>query len=842
MNTIKNFFSILCLMICCTFAARSVGGTPLVAGKFLGGVGNDAVVDLARLPNGDIVVCGNVASEVTISDVSGVSTSPLGGQDGFLAVLSSDLRTVKAFTYVGGRGMDSVVACAVGPEGRIVVCGVTESEDLKTTQPCVDPTYSSNRDGFVQFYSSDLTKLIYGTFINGSGDDTPLDMKVDDVGHTYICGRTTSIQGLPFTNAIEPMHKGSQDGFLIKLSLSGAQVVYGTYVGGAADDVFTRMAIREDGAVLLTGWTSSTDFQMAPKKTNPWGWPSSEKPYDDSYNGGRKDAILTLVGADGSNLIFSTFIGGKDEDEGRAVGFDGQNNPVILGNTKSSDLPVTAGRQQNIVGGIDGFIATLSSEGKTLLTSSYFGGNGDDIVQTAAWSSGSQFYVMGSTTSRDWSAIGSGTTGLVGGLKDMFLIRVSASQLSYVTTIGGTAAEDNVRMILDDRGDIYATSASSSPKMYVGIDTIENNGPNTTWDGLVVKWAFGTVALSTPTSSTKACQNQNITVTWYTADINNQEIFRLDYSTDRETWTKIVDSITTRTYLWNPGELDPTKPYWIRLRSGRGHRASNDLPLRIGAATDIVEQPQSVELCSGEPLTLTVQATGEELTYQWKRNGVDLSGQTAPSLSVNQVSSSSAGTYTVSVAGSCGQVLSTPAMVRIVESTVMTEQPKDAELEAGEQLELVVKANIATAEYQWFKDDVALPGETRPRMVIAAVKMADAGVYYCTATASCGNVTSTRATVRVNEPTTYVDEGNAITTSITPQPAVDRITVRLNGNGDTQYRLRDIMGRTVMFVSVGHIQGDGVLDIDVSSCVAGTYILDIQSGRDRHANVVSISR
>lgn len=828
-------------MVCCAVAARSVGGTPLVAGKFLGTVGNDAIVDLARLANGDVVVCGNVPSEVSISDVPGVDTSPLGGQDGFLAVLSPDLRTVKAFTYVGGRGMDSVVACAVGPDGRIVVCGVTESEDLKTTQPCVDPTYSSNRDGFVQFYSSNLSKLTYGTYINGNGDDTPLDMKVDGLGHTYICGRTTSIQGLPFTNAIESMHKGAQDGFLIKLSLSGALVVYGTYVGGSADDVFTRMAIREDGAVLLTGWTSSTDFQMAPKKTNPWGWPSSEKPYDDSFNGGRKDAILTLVGADGSNLIFSTFIGGKDDDEGRALGFDGQNNPVILGNTKSSDLPVTAGRQQNIIGGIDGFIATLSSEGKTLLSSSYFGGNGDDIVQTAAWSSGSQFYVMGSTTSRDWSAVGAGTSSVIGGLKDVFLIRVSASQLSYVTTIGGTAAEDNVRMILDDRGDIYAACASSSPKMYVGIDTIENTGPNTTWDGLVFKWAFGTVALSTPTSSTKVCQNQNVTVTWYTADINNQEIFRLDYSTDREVWTNIVDSVVSRTYQWNPGRLDPSKPYWIRLRSGRGHRASHDLPLRIGPTTDILEHPQSVELCSGESLTLTVQAAGEELSYQWKRNGTDLTGQTSSTLFVQDVTLSSAGTYTVSVVGSCGQVLSTPASVKIVESTVMTEQPNDADLEEGERLELVVKANIVSAEYQWYKDNVVLNGETTPRLVIPAVTMDDAGAYHCVASASCGTATSTRAVVRVTETVTRVDDGSLVVSSVSPQPASDRLTVRFRGEGATEYRLRDVMGRTIIVTSVGALYGDVILDIDVSTCAAGTYILDIVSGSSRTSECISIS-
>lgn len=842
MVLIKNLLLIVALTVVSTVAARSIGGTPLVGGMFFGGVEDDAVVDVAQLPNGDVVICGNLSAPVVVPDVPGVDRNPLGGMDGFLAVVSSDLRTIKAFTYVGGRGMDSVVACAVGPDGRVVVCGVTESQDLKTVQPCINVTYSANRDGFLQFFSSDLSRLTYGTFINGHGDDTPLDLIVDEEGHTYICGRTTSQQGMPLTNAIENKHKGGQDGFLLKISISGGQVVYGTYVGGASDDVFTSMALREDGAVLLTGWTMSTDFQMAPRRTNPWGFPTGDKPYDDSFNGGRRDAILTLVSGAGSNLIFSSYFGGKDDDEGRAVGFDSQNNPVIIGITKSSDLPVAAGRQQSIAGGVDGFIATLTSDGKSLSSASYFGGNGDDIVQTAVWSSGNQFYVMGSTTSRDWSPNGAGTTAVVNGLKDLFLIRVSASQVSYATTIGGLAQEDNVRMILDKRGDVYAACASSSPRMLVGIDTIQNNGPTATWDGLVVKWAFGTVALSTPTSSSKICQNQSVTVSWYTADINNQEVFRLDYSTDRRTWTRIVDSLTTRSYHWNPSGLDPSKSYWVRLVSGRGHTAVHDMPLRIHAATEIISHPINTELCSGESLTLSVEARGDDLLYQWKKNGIDIAGQTAQTYTIGAASPSIAGSYTVVVKGQCGQVASSPAIVDVVASPIITEHPKNVELEVGNRLELITKANIVTAEYQWYRNDEAIVGETSPRLVISSVKMSDAGLYNCTAKAACGVATSTKASIVVRDSETIIASIVTGALSVMPQPASDFISVKFLGDGVSEWRLRDVMGRTAHQNVTEPHHGESLHMFDVSTIPVGTYVLEIRSGQYRYVDVVVVSR
>lgn len=741
----------------CSSSLYASGGSPLVAGQFIGGIGADNITDLTRTPSGDIVVCGNISSAITIGDAAGANTTGLGGEDGFLAILSSDLRTVKAFTYVGGSGPDSVVACAVRPDGKIVVCGVTESVDVTTTQPCIDPTFSSHRDGFLQIFQSDLSALTYGTYINGNRDDVPLDMAVDQAGAIYICGKTTSTNDLPLTNSLQPQSKGSQDAFILKLSPSGTQVMFGTYLGGAGDDAAVRLALRQDGAVLVTGWTESSDFTVAPNVVPPFPWsPGGERPYDGTFNGGRRDAFLAMYGADGAKLIFSTFFGGNEDDEGRVVGFDAQNNPVLFGITRSRDLPVTAGRQQDVAGGIDGFIASFSTEGKTLLTSSYFGGNGDDIPQACALVIGGQFYVMGSTTSRDWLSEGAGTSTTIGGARDMFLIRVSASQLGYVTLIGGSGIEDGVRMILDDNGDIYATCGSTSPRLPVGIDTTTNAGPVNTSDGLIIKWAFGTVSLLSPTTTTSICQGQNVNFTWTTTEIGAQVHFALEYSTDRRSWTSLADSLTTRALMWMPRELDPGVEYWFRLKSSRGHVHATSKALRVGRETKISILPDHVEVCAGEPINLMVSAEGDFVTYQWKRDGVDIPNATANIYSITASDNSAEGTYAVLVSGRCGSLTSQPVSVRVVATTEIVRQPEEQSLQSGDRLELTMEANVQTADYQWHRNGSPIPHATTPSYVVEAVTTEHDGVYRCVVTASCGVVTSSAVRVRVDTTTTSI--------------------------------------------------------------------------------------
>ncbi|HRK03616.1 MAG TPA: immunoglobulin domain-containing protein [Chlorobiota bacterium] len=746
---------------CVAMPVYAGGGSSLVAGRFFGGSGMDNIVDLARTSSGDIVVCGNITESFDVGDTRGAYTIGLGGEDGFLAILSSDLRTVKAFTYVGGSGKDSVVACVVRHDGRIAICGVTESVDITTTQPCIDPTYSSHRDGFLQIFSNDLRELSYGTYINGNGDDVPLDMQVDEAGATYICGRTTSIRDLPFTNSIRHESGGSQDAFILKLSESAAQVTYGTYLGGAADDAAVSIAVREDGALLVTGWTESTDFPLAPKVTppNPWS-PGGDNPYDGTFNGGRRDAFFAMVGADGSRLVFSTFFGGNEDDEGRTVGFDAQNNPFLFGTTKSTDLPVTAGRQQNIAGGIDGFIASFSTEGKTLLTSSFFGGNGDDIVQSCAWAIGSQFYVIGSTTSRDWLSSGAGTSTTISGLRDMFLIRVSASQLGYVTLIGGAGLEDDVRMILDENGDVFATCRSTSPRLAVGIDTVYNAGSSNSSDGLIIKWAFGTTTLLSPTATSQICEGQNVNFTWTTAELSPHVHFSLEYSDDRLSWNSIADSLTSRSHAWTPLNLDPGTSYWFRLMSSRGHVYATSRALRVGQQTMITRVSEPKTACVGETIEVNATASGDDITYQWKRNGTAIPGAAGSSYTITQASDTATGSYVVEVSGRCGQVTSDPIHVRVVSATEIVRQPQDVVLKLGDRLELTCEANVDDVTVQWFHNEVLLSTATSATYVVESVSKADEGIYRCLVTGSCGTASTRDVTVSIDATTSAVDDQN----------------------------------------------------------------------------------
>jgi uncharacterized protein (TIGR03437 family) len=240
--------------------------------------------------------------------------------------------------------------------------------------------------------------LVFSTYLGGSDLDTGLSVATDSSNRIYIRGGACSTDFPVTSNAYQPTSKGNCDAFLTELSADGQTMLYSTYLGGSGAEYGTDneanlgpmpsavpiswyssdfggsffgagLAVDSSGYVYVTGATRSTNF------------PVSTGAYQ-ATNKGSLDAFIVKLDTTKSgaaSLIYSTLLGGSGMDRARAVAVDATGVAYVLGETKSTDFPVTSDAlQKTNGGGWDLFISAIGPDGKSLSYSTYLGGSNDE--------------------------------------------------------------------------------------------------------------------------------------------------------------------------------------------------------------------------------------------------------------------------------------------------------------------------------------------------------------------------------------------------------------------------------------------------------------------------------
>jgi gliding motility-associated-like protein len=180
---------------------------------------------------------------------------------------------------------------------------------------------------------------------------------------------------------------------------------------------------------------------------------------------------------------------------------------------------------------------------------------------------------------------------------------------------------------------------------------------------------------------------------------------------------------------------------------------SNTVALVVADVTTITTHPQAnTTICEGQPLNLSVNATGTAVTYQWFRGTTLLAGQTSAILNIGNTTLADAGSYTVQVTqGSCSVLVSNIAQVTVNQVAAITSQPQNQEVCVGETATFSVVAGGTNLTYQWFKGTTAIAGSTSSTLIIPNITQADNGDFYCEITSpACSTVTSITASLLVN--------------------------------------------------------------------------------------------
>jgi membrane-bound inhibitor of C-type lysozyme len=446
---------------------------------YLGGSGSDEGRGIAVDPNtGDLLITGSTNS-TDFPAVKPWQANGSGNSDIFVTRLSADGSTLLYSTYLGGSGADYSNGIAVDPTtGHALVAGATLSTDFPTAKP-LQTNEAGDYDAFVARLSADGSTLIFSTYLGGGGADYGNGISVDPTtGHAVVIGATMSTD-FPTANPLQVNKGGDFDVFVARLNADGSALVFSTYLGGGGADYGNAISVDPTtGHALVTGATSSVNFPTV-KPLQP-------------HSAGDADVFVARLSADGSALIFSTYLGGSGADYGNAIAVNPTTgDALVLGATYSANFPTVKPLQPQSAGDADVFVARLSADGSTLLFSTYFGGGGADFGNgiTVDPSTGDAL-VTGQTNSPDFPTANPLQANNGGG-NDAFVVRLSAdgSTLVLSTYLGGSGLDYGRGIAVHPTtGNIFITGLTNSADFpTVNPFQSSNAGGN---DAFVVRISF----------------------------------------------------------------------------------------------------------------------------------------------------------------------------------------------------------------------------------------------------------------------------------------------------------------------------------------------------------------
>ena len=438
--------------------SRAVVIDPLVFSTYLGGADSDIAYDIAADASGSVFVVGHTTSPDFPVTPGAFDSSFNGTYDGIVAKLNPDGGSLAWATFFGGSDVDWAINVAISSSADVYVSGFTRSSDFPVTIGTFDESYNGVQDVFVARFTGDGL-LSWATYLGGTESDQVGAIAFDGSGN-IVLGIMTESLDFPITaGAFDNSYDGLGDSCVAKLSPSGSVLLWATFLGGSASDYVTSITMDTEDSVYATGMTLSSDFPVTPgafdktynggasgggdgyvAKLNSTGsvldWATyiGGDDYDTANDGifdglggfyvigrtssmnfpvtvgafdvtleGFADAFILKLDRTGSDLIWASFLGGNDDDQGDRIALDVAGNVCVDVLTYSADFPVTPGAFDTVFSGTtDGVFAILNPNGTDILYATFFGGSNDDVIHGMILDALGFVYLAGETRSADF--------------------------------------------------------------------------------------------------------------------------------------------------------------------------------------------------------------------------------------------------------------------------------------------------------------------------------------------------------------------------------------------------------------------------------------------------------
>lgn len=328
-------------------------GSGLVYSSYLGGSDFDRGFAIAVDGAGSAYVTGHTSS----ADFPTVRAfdKKLDFADVFVTKLDPSGSSLVYSTFLGGSssfGGEQGFGIAVDAAGDAFVTGFTHSTDFPTTRGAADSSLDGDRDAFLAKLGPTGSKLLYSTYLGGSDTDVGFGVAADAAGGAYVTGATLSGDFPTTAGAFDTSLDGGFDAFVTKLS-PDESIAYSTYLGGGSSDSGVAIAVGGAGEAFVTGVTSSTDFPLTANAVD-----TKLTAFFCCF----EDAFVTGLNSTGSALVYSTYLGGRDDEIGHGIAVDGAGNAYVAGQTRSADFPTTPKAfEKKYKGSGDAFAAKIAT-------------------------------------------------------------------------------------------------------------------------------------------------------------------------------------------------------------------------------------------------------------------------------------------------------------------------------------------------------------------------------------------------------------------------------------------------------------------------------------------------
>jgi len=594
---------------------------------------------------------------------------------------------------LGGSGDYNVgKAIAVDTVGNAYVVGGTDSSDFPTTPSAFDTSYNGSYEAFVTKVNPTGTGLVYSTFLGGSGYDVGYAIAVDAAGNAYVAGITDTSCDFPATPGTLASCKeaGYSEGFITKVNPPGRELIYSTLL---LNGIVNGIAVDAGGNSYVTGHAYSSDFY------------TTLDAFDTSYNGvdgyNNLDAYVAKLNSIGTGLVYSTFLGGNDDDAGTAIAVDAAGNAYVTGYTYSSDFPTTSDAFDTSYNGSyiyyglrgDAFVAKLAFPSSITKIAPILALTGNPITYTLTIVNADQItatnLIITDTVPAGANYRSGGT--LAGGVVSWDIPSLApgeSASVSFVVTSTTTLTNSDYAVVADGSmfaiGQITATTQVYPPAI-ANFSAFPLSGPwpllvqflNSSTDADSYLWDFGdgiTATVPSPTHTYATAGSYTVTLV-ATNPVGSQTLTRTNYVmayksvTTAFTGTPITgtfpltvsfanSSANATGYLWNFGDgqtgttISPTHTYTqagvYTVSLTAANPASSQTLTRTGyitAYTPAVPDFAAAPVTGTYPLTVSfVNSSANATSYLWNFGDKGTSTALSPTHTYTQ-----AGVYTVSL-------------------------------------------------------------------------------------------------------------------------------------------------------------------------------------------------
>lgn len=383
------------------FKYDSAGQNMLYA-SFLGGSDSESPHSLFMNEAEELIILGTTSSSDFPTTAGVVDQTYAGGggaiahvvpynfgSDIFVTKISKDGSQILASTFLGGSGLDglnpnnSPLVKNYGDQlrgdiitdsnGDIFISTVTSSPDFPV-QNSFSTVHSGGTDGVVIKLSSDLSQIVWGAFLGGTGNDASHTIKFNSQGKILVGGGTASADFPVTVGSFQDTHKGGVDGWVARLEPDGSAIITATFTGTSSFDQVYFLDLNSNDEVYIYGQTSG-NFLVTPGV----------------YNNPNSGQFLQKLSADLTTLSFSTVFGSgigipnisptaflvNDCNNIYMTGWGGLVNQSNLSfwNSNTLGMPVTADAFQSTTSGSDFYFMVLTDDADELLYATYMGGS-----------------------------------------------------------------------------------------------------------------------------------------------------------------------------------------------------------------------------------------------------------------------------------------------------------------------------------------------------------------------------------------------------------------------------------------------------------------------------------